>query len=302
MAFALDPALPVVDEVRRVAAEGLGSACASLRGDAGEDDAKAVHSARKRLKELRGLVRLVRGALGEDAFRALDATFRDAGRQLSSLRDADVLVATAEDLAERHGEDAAAATLAVVRAVTARRDAARAGEQAATSVQSVLAALDEAAAGVDGWSLEGDGFDALEDGLRRTYRQGRGRMYEATAEGSAEASHDWRKRVKHLWYHLQLLSPSWPAVLEPAAEEAHRLSDLLGDAHDLEVLALVVRDEDLDLDAGAVQVVTTLADTRRHALDVEAHDLGARLYAESPRAFGDRLRAYVTAAASTAGS
>lgn len=300
MVYALAPGRPVPDEVRRIADELLHAATSVLRGDTDEDEAKAVHSARKRLKELRGLVRLLRGSLGDTAFRELDMTFRDIGRALSALRDADVLVATVEGLAQRHGDDAAAATLAVHRAAAQRRDAARRHADELSEIPAAIAALDAARAQVAEWPLEHDGFAAVEEGLRRTYRQGAQRMRVAADERTAEAAHDWRKRVKHLWYHLQLLTPAWPAVLEPTADEAHALSDLLGDAHDLDVLVHVLHEEDLALHAGAVTIVTRLADDRRRVLESEAHHLGARLYAESAKAFTDRLRAYADAAATVA--
>ena len=52
-----------------------------------------------------------------------------------------------------------------------------------------------------------------------------------------ESLHEWRKRVKHLWYHHTLLRSLWPPVMEVTGDEAHALSDHLGDDHDLAVLA-----------------------------------------------------------------
>src|ERR687888_223363 len=57
------------------------------------------------------------------------------------------------------------------------------------------------------------------------------------AEPADAAVHEWRKRSKDLWYHLRLLRDGRREVLAPAADRAHELSDLLGDHHDLAVLA-----------------------------------------------------------------
>ena len=48
--------------------------------------------------------------------------------------------------------------------------------------------------------------------------------------------HEWRKRVKDLWYHCLLLQDAWKPVMSALADEAHELSDRLGDDHDLAVL------------------------------------------------------------------
>ncbi len=45
--------------------------------------------------------------------------------------------------------------------------------------------------------------------------------------------HEWRKRVKDLWYHVTLLQDAWRPVMSALADEAHELSDRLGDEHDL---------------------------------------------------------------------
>ena len=96
--------------------------------------------------------------------------------------------------------------------------------------------LESAREEVADWPLERDDWGAIEGGLRRIYRQGRRRMREAENEPSTEALHEWRKRVKDLWYHLSLLRETWPAVVGPEADEAHALSEKLGDDHDLAVL------------------------------------------------------------------
>ena len=105
-----------------------------------------------------------------------------------------------------------------------------------------------------------------------------------------EAVHKWRKRVKDLWYHLRLLGDMWPEALKGAADEAHELSDLLGDHHDLTVLAEEIRaSANGDRDAAALLELTE----RRQAELLEASiPLGERLYAEKPKQFSARLSAY----------
>ena len=97
--------------------------------------------------------------------------------------------------------------------------------------------LREARGRVDDWPLDHDSFEALRDGLERTYRRGRRDFRAARADPSVEALHEWRKRVKELWYHHTLLRPIWPPVMQAVGDEAHELADRLGDDHDLAMLA-----------------------------------------------------------------
>ena len=62
------------------------------------------------------------------------------------------------------------------------------------------------------------------------------RLCAARKAPSAEHMHEWRKRTKDVWHHLQLLEESWQPVIGAVADEAHELSDRLGDEHDLTVL------------------------------------------------------------------
>lgn len=86
MDYRLDPDRPLSDEVRRVALEGLDDAIGRLRhaGAADRDLEKDVHQSRKRGKETRGLIRLLRPALG-DAYAAVNSEVRNGARELSSL-------------------------------------------------------------------------------------------------------------------------------------------------------------------------------------------------------------------------
>ena len=190
-----------------------------------------MHDARKDMKKLRALLRLVRGEIGEEVFRREADTFRDAAAELSGLRDADVMLATVADLEERYAADVGP----VRQALEAHRIRTTGGgrERAA---QAAAEMLTQARERVAGWPLESDGFEVFEDGLRRTYRRGRRSWRAALEEPSTENLHEWRKRVKDLWYHCSILEESWKPVMRALADEAHELSDRLGDDHDLAVL------------------------------------------------------------------
>jgi hypothetical protein len=104
--------------------------------------------------------------------------------------------------------------------------------------------------------------------------------------------HEWRKRSKDLWYHLRIVSTAWPEVLESVADQAHKLSDLLGDHHDLAVLAEDAAGRPASLMDGAQPRLIAAIRKRQKKLLADALTLGTRLYAERPKAFGDRIDAY----------
>jgi CHAD domain-containing protein len=210
---------------------------------------------------------------------------------LSAARDAEAMLATLDELSERYAGQLPERTFESVRTpLERRRDAQR--EQLGSSDLTVRAAAELAAvrARIDEWELTEGGWSVLEGGLRRSYRDGRRAFHRAHDHRSGDDWHEWRKRVKDLWYQQRLLS----AVAGPAcagqAKDAHRLADLLGDDHDLLVLRRALTGEvshaPADLDA-----VVGLIGHRQQELRRQALQLGARVYAEKPKRFVRRMRA-----------
>ena len=92
-----------------------------------------------------------------------------------------------------------------------------------------------------GWKIRRDGWKLVAPGLDTAYGEGREAFAALGDSPGFDAVHDLRKRGKDLWYQVRLLRDAWEPVLEATAEEIHDFTDLLGDHHDLAVLA-----EDLD--------------------------------------------------------
>jgi len=84
--------------IQRVARVELRKALDRLAGDPEGLQGETVHDVRKRCKKLRGLVRLVRPALGNKQYRRANHACRDAARELSDLRETEVMLQTFDRL------------------------------------------------------------------------------------------------------------------------------------------------------------------------------------------------------------
>ena len=296
-AYRLERGEGIATGMRRVATGRAEKALRRLRGvgPGSSEAADAVHGVRKDMKKLRTALRLLREELGEEAFQAEDRRFRDAGRALSESRDAEVRLQTLDALLER-SPDLGGEELASWRQELERdRDRALEGGNEIATVE----AIDLIEAGrdrIEAWRLDGD-WELIDGAVRRVYRQGRRAMRRAEAERSELSFHRWRKRSKDLWHLLRLLAGAWPEVLDPSAEEAHALADLLGDHHDLAVLRADLATRSLP-DRAAERIGAAIS-ARERELAAAAFERGHRLYAERPSAFRRRLRAYWRAASET---
>ena len=116
------------------------------------------------------------------------------------------------------------------------------------------------------------------------------RMKAAYARPSPDRFHDWRKRAKYLGYQLRILEPAWPADLGTTKKLLHDLSTLLGEAHDLSELEVVVREfEALPCKGARVELLTDLIAGRCADLHARARTLGELVYVEEPQAFVERF-------------
>ncbi len=295
MPYRLENGEAVEDGFRRCAREQLDTAIGKLTEGVEEDPVEAVHSARKALKKDRSLLRLGRAALESGQRRTEADAFRDVARRLGGMRDSDVMIEALDDLAERFaGQQPKRTFTAIRRFLIAQRDAERQQLVQSGVINDAVGDLQSARLRIDDWRLRSGGWSAIEDGLLRTYRRGERAFHAAQAEPTSENLHDWRKRAKDLWYQLRVLRPlAWHSI-GGQVDDAHRLSDLLGDDHDLAVLRATLLASGGEIKAD-VEPVIALIDHRREQLKIEAFFLGERLYAERPKAFRRRMRRYWSA-------
>jgi CHAD domain-containing protein len=249
----------------------------------------SVHAARKELKKTRAALRLVRPVLGGAVRRAEDEVFRSSGRALAQQRDDEVLLKTLEKLRVRN-RDAAEGVgfVRLHRALLARHreHSAGLGEER----RQCQAALQSARQRVKDWPLDEARWKDLSRGIRRTYQQGREAFEKAGDTRTAEHLHEWRKRVKDLWYQLCILRPVRPHALAKLARKMKELSEHLGDDHDLVLLSGAATAAELD--PHELDLLGRMIRKRRAKLQRTAFEIGRRLYAGTPVNFSRRIRNY----------
>ncbi|HVY82083.1 MAG TPA: CHAD domain-containing protein [Steroidobacteraceae bacterium] len=257
-----------------------------------------VHEARKHLKKARAALRLLRPVLKGSSYRAWNSAMRDAARPLSAARDSKVLLDTLRLLGEEYGEPVHSMHLEGFRRVL-REQRGHTSRDALGARSKVLAhsrrLLREVHAGVERLRIarDADDWSPIRTGLKRVYSRGRRALAEARNAGSPEAFHEWRKQVKYLRYNLECLEPLWPAMMGEMADQAHRLTDYLGDEHDLSVLReTALAHRAAFRDPATVGALLALIDRCQSQLREKSLLLGSRLYQEKPRVFADRISDY----------
>ena len=266
----------------------------------------AVHEARKSIKRIRALLRLVRSEIGEKAFRYENSALRDTGRLLSSVRSAAVTADGIEDIARVYGSLLAQGTFGELteRLVIRRDQTEERVMEDPELIPKVVANLERAHGRYSSWPTDPEArpvygvgirntYQAVGPGLRLTYRRGRREMVAAYRSPVPATFHSWRKRTKYFRHQLEILTPLWPEVVLGMALTLERIGDLLGEDHDLaEILSLVSERPDLCPNPVERSLLNALVSQRRSDLQTACRVLGKRIYAESPDSLSNRFAAY----------
>lgn len=298
MAYRFELREKVGSAFSRIALEQIDRVLSDLKAQ--EDRSVAVHESRKSLKRVRALLRLVRPGLGDTTFRSENARFREIGVLFSADRDRHVLSGVAAKLGQTMGARYRKAFAGIARTL-ADPPAADASANATAATKEAISRLTTARKDVTRLRLEPDGFDTLQEGLKASYRRGRRQLREAYTQPSDEAFHDLRKAVQQHWRHMQVLQRAWPELFGARLGAARKLSQILGDDHDLAVLVAYLR----TLPRSILSAVDRRA-IERHCRDeqrklrVVAYPLCRQLYAERAGRFAKRITAIWQAAVEAA--
>ena len=271
-----------------------------------------MHETRKALKRLRALLRLLRPTIGEKRFKRENAALRRCARRLAGARDAEVMIDTLEGLLRAHPKLAdprrTGGGVQRLRAqLLAELDAAAGTDQPGRTPleehRAIAAELRAIRTRVADWQLRerpGKAPAPSAPGLEHIYREGRRRLRRARRRGDRDALHAWRKRVKDLRYAAETFDRG-PAArtsksgarIRRTARRADRLGEMLGEEHDLALLARLIRRhaEHFAGDKRTRKALLKLIARRRKQLRRRALRDGERLYRRRPKGFMRRLRA-----------
>lgn len=255
---------------------------------------EAVHTVRKEIKQLRALLRLTRDAMPRSDYRACSSTLREAASHLSSARDARVKVSALSELTNHFRKKLASHSFSNIKHLLAA-DCQRAQTELthAHAVRRVGKLLKAFGRDTSALKLKCSGWQAIGPGLKRSYEDGRDGYRRACKRDRPEDFHEWRKRVKDLFYQMGLLCAVWPEQMGAAETELDALGECLGDAHDL---ALLIEPRTLKefgkCSEEETETLSALIEKRQSELHHSALMMGARFYQEKPSVFCDRLHQY----------
>jgi CHAD domain-containing protein len=287
--FRIKSGVDMSAEIRRIVLEQLDIAASELRDVGNPETEEAVHDARRRVKKIRAVIRLVRPVL-DKAYRAVDADLSDVSRLLAPVADGQGVIDTLNALARRYHNDLPRRTASSIRSDLVEREK-RIGSQAELEHVTERAAntLRTERSRVKRWQLTAQGFRALEPGLKESVRRARDSMIAAKLHPTTEQYQTWRRHVKNHWFHIRLIEARCGNQLMDYQRRLEALDGVLGEYHNLMLLRdVLVTDSGVSRREAArcLRVVARYQKTLRN----DAQTLGMRIYSERPRRFVRRVK------------
>ncbi len=288
MPYRLKAGENIPQNIRRIVCEEIDFAVEQLNGKkVAKKRDEAVHEARKSIKKVRGVLKLLRPELGS-AYREQNSRLRDLGAKLSELRDAGAIIETFDGIVKDASPKNGFPTIR--RALEQNKKDKEQSENILAVMAATASNLAAVKGQVDQWPIPDKGFPSIRQGLRNTYRLGRRAMHQAQTKNRPELFHEWRKRAKEYWYHVRLLESCWTDVLTARENSLHDLETWLGDDHNIVVLLeQLQRQPERYGTAQDVDLFASLAQARQRELREQAISLGERLYEEKSKPFSKRI-------------
>lgn len=236
MSYRLKKNEPATEGLARIVREQIDRGLHEL-ADTDIPRANAIHQVRKRCKKIRAALRLAKPLL--DDYPEHNDLFRDLARSLSAARDNTVMFDTLNALTENQTDPTDLEAVDKVRQCLAASSGVISGDK--VEVDRKIAATIETLEGIlpryKSLGHRKHARQVIAEEVHKTVRRGRAAMAAAYKNPSAESFHEWRKRIKRGWYHTRLLQDAWPREMKARRKVLKSLAEVLGDEHDLAVLA-----------------------------------------------------------------
>jgi CHAD domain-containing protein len=227
---------------------GIITKCEHKLNSGHASEAAKIHALRVTTKKLRSLWRLARRRIGEPTFERENGKLRALARDFSKLRDAEVLGRLSRRVGEKPPR-AKPGRLGFRRSLRVLHDSAQRLERELQTLST------------------GD----LKKDFRRSMRTSARWFARCRTSGaSPQDFHHWRRRAKDLLYQADFMRKSGVKrhALKPRLK---KLTDTLGDAHDLQMLAEYLKSR------GRPPALVTRVRDRRRKLERKSLKQGERL-------------------------
>jgi CHAD domain-containing protein len=189
-----------------------------------------IHEIRKAFKVIRAILRMVRDSVGYSVYFRENVFFRDLSRHLSDARDNEVLLQRAKivQLNMPPGLKDAGSERMINELDTVRDRSLQEIVKGENLIKLMSDELNQSTLRIKNLHINNEGFGVIESGILRTYNQALKYLNKTTEEPGETNIHEFRKRVKYLWYQIMILKPLYSRMLKAVIKSLESISEDFG--------------------------------------------------------------------------
>jgi CHAD domain-containing protein len=219
------------EDIKRIINEQIDKALGHLEADIDEKFDESVHEIRKCVKRIRAAIRLIKDAAGKSLYGHENYFFRDINRNLSEIRSIAVIIETLNRLGSGDSNNDYRTSINHYSGLKDKIIYKLCMQE--NRLMLVHEMLNEGKERTRLIPAKGINMEILLTGFLRVYNQCLECMLTAKNEPVAANLHEWRKKIKYLYYQFQILNPVLPGDLLIYESQLDKLSEYLGTDHDL---------------------------------------------------------------------
>jgi CHAD domain-containing protein len=270
----------VDDDIKRILNDQIDIALSYLDNESDNNFDESIHEARKCIKRIRAVIRLIRDDIGRQKYRKENFFFRDINRNMSELRSISVNI---ETLVKLNSDKLAGYKALIDHFIEMKEKIIYKLCLEDDRLGKVVKMLEKGRKRTEGILIKNKDFEILFLGLIRVFNQCLRSMILAKNEPSDVNLHEWRKKVKYLYYQFQVLTPVLPEELVVYTPKLDQLADCLGEDHDFAEL------EDSLRVNPSVSAESNKPDTIYNIIDKTRYDKQKVLFSLAGEIFDKRL-------------
>ncbi|MEA3461201.1 MAG: CHAD domain-containing protein [Bacteroidota bacterium] len=261
-----------------------------------KDAGKAIHEARQSYKKCRAILRLMRDAMGYASYYRENISLRDMQRELSQIRDADVQYKLFKRLSKRYPEYGSKTWFTrIIEIAKTNYNLEMKRFLKTDKAEDISRYTRLKAAQIQQFELAGEGFEIIEGGLSRIYRQGRemGKTI-FSQEADPYEVHAFRKRAKYLQFQLSYLRTISRELFKAMSTTMEELTENLGYYNDLHIACTTIEEiaEENKLTQKKLGILLNGLREEMQNAKSDSRKVYETLYVEKPKHFVKRIRSY----------
>jgi len=218
------------EDIKRMLDDQINIAVSHLENKSDNNFDESIHEVRKCIKRIRAVIRLVRDDIGKEKYRKENFFFRNINRNMSEIRSITVNI---ETMAKLNAGESASYEALIDHFIELKEKIIYKLCLEDNRLGEVVKMLKKGKKRTGRILIKNKDFEILFIGFIRVYNQCLRSMILAKNDPSTSNLHEWRKKIKYLYYQFQVLEPVLPEEFVPYTPKLDKLADYLGEDHDL---------------------------------------------------------------------